>query len=158
MVPARRKKSQRGKAWPITITFDRSASLLSITEARYGLKSFRVPADGEWPDRVQIDGYLFRRMVATFHGNVMLELVVTADDLCIAHDNTIVRLVRIDSTWKPAVIRRDFPPNRRHKGPVEMPPDRDPRYTRVELDATWPFSARMPVPQHRIIKKYPGEP
>lgn len=152
IVPVRLKKSQRGKPWPVTLTFDPVTSLLEVTEARYELRSYRVPAAGEWPYQVQVDGRALRAMAGAYHGNAMLDLVVSGDELCILYETSVVRLPRLDGVGKPGVKRQPLPANRRHKGAVVMPPDFDPNYKRVELDATWTFSARMPVPQHRERK------
>jgi hypothetical protein len=55
---------------------------------------------------------------------------------------------RLDRPGQKPIETAPMPRNKRHKGPVKVV-DRPPQ-GRVELDATWDFSARMPVAHHRF--------
>jgi hypothetical protein len=47
-----------------------------------------------------------------------------------------------------ADVQTAIPRDKRHKGPVKI--KEEPFQGRVELDATWDFSARIPVPHHQF--------
>ena len=55
---------------------------------------------------------------------------------------------RLDRPGQKPIKTAPMPRDKRHKGPVEVVDQ--PPLGRVELDATWDFSARMPVFHHRF--------
>lgn len=146
-IPKKRGLKQNAKAHPITIRFDAWGSMLRITEARHGAKGHEVSAEGSWPERVQVDGRRLRELATKFKPDAVITLTPTEDTLTVASGSFKVSFDRIDAGGQDGIHEAKFPKNKRHRGPVEVPPD--PVGKRVELDATWGFSARMPVPQHR---------
>jgi hypothetical protein len=67
--------------------------------------------------------------------------------LWLLRGNSSIPLARRDDGTGDPFKKAPIPRDPKHKGPVEVP--EDPKEKRVERDATWLFSARMPVPQHR---------
>ena len=142
------KKRRRNKSLPVTLSFDSKAGELFVEEARHGLSGHRIPAVGRWPDKVQVDGTVLKRMCDTFRPDDVVELVPLRDELCILRDGSRITLKRLDKENSPGIKKK--PQKANHFGPVEVPPD--PVGKRVELNDTWLFSARVPVPQHRDKK------
>jgi len=142
------KKRRRNKSFPVTLSFDSKAGELFVEEARHGLSGYRIPAVGRWPDKVQVDGTVLKRMCDTFRPDDVVELVPLRDELCILRDGSRITLKRLDKENSPGIKKK--PQKANHFGPVEVP--LDPVGKRVELNDTWLFSARVPVPQHRDKK------
>lgn len=150
-VPLTRSAKQSAKPYPITIRFDDWRKMLRIAEARHGAKGHEVPAEGRWPDKVQIDGRRLRALANKFKPDAPVILTATSAALAVQSGAFKILFDRIDANEKGGIEETDFSKNRRHKGPVKSPPD--PVGKRVEPDETWLFSARMPVPQHRKPKE-----
>ena len=146
-VPKRRKNARRKEAWPVTLELDNDRAILEISEANHALKGYEVAATGSWPEKVQVDGHLLRQLVEKYSSDDVIELVATDEELCLLKSDSIIRLKRLDGGGNPGIKRRPIPQHPRHTGPVEVPPD--PVGKPVELADTWPFSARVPMPQHR---------
>ncbi len=142
------KKRRRNKSFPVTLSFDSKAGELFVEEARHGLAGYRISAVGGWPEKVQVDGTVLKRMCDTFRPDDIVELVPLRDELCILRDGSRITLKRLDKENSPGIKKK--PQKVDHFGPVEVPPD--PVGKRVELNDTWLFSARVPVPQHRDKK------
>ena len=150
-VPDRRRNSRRKKkAWPLTLEHRPEESILDIAEARHALRGYDLTAVGHWPEQVQVDGHVLRRMVETYDPAAVIKLIVLEDEFCVLYEGSQIRLKRIDAGGKPGIKRRPIPRDPKHMGPIEVPPD--PVGKRVELDDTWAFSARVPMPQHRPPK------
>ncbi len=149
-VPKRRKNARRKEAWPVTLELDNDRAILEISEAKHALKGYEVTATGSWPEKVQVDGHLLRQLVEKYSRDDVIELVATDEEFCLLKSGSIVRMKRLDGGGNPGIKRRPIPQDPRHAGPVEVPPD--PVRKRVELADTWPFSARVPMPQHRKPK------
>ena len=147
--PARRHRGdpRRRKGQPVSITFDAGASLLTIAEAVHGLATQSVPATGHWPGRVQVADDVLRVLAGKYARDDQLTLIMTRDALSILKDGSRISLKRIDAAGARGIDAQPLPPNRRHKGPVTVPPD--PVRKRYAWNDTWAFSARMPIPQHR---------
>ncbi len=149
-VPKRRKNSRRKQTWPITLELDNDRAILEISEAKHALTGYEVTVTGTWPEKVQVDGQLLRRLVEKYSREDDIEMVATDEELCLLKSGSIIRIKRLDGGDNPGIKRRPIPQDPRHTGPVEVPPD--PVRKRVELADTWPFSARVPMPQHRKPK------
>ena len=143
------KKRRKNKSFPVTLSFDSKAGELFVEEARHGLSGYRISADGEWPEKVQVDASVLKRVCDTFQPDDVIELVPLRDELCLLRKGSRITLKRLDAECSPG-IRKKPQKIRGHKGPVEVPPD--PVGKRVELNDTWMFSARVPMPQHRAKK------
>ena len=89
-------------------------------------------------------------MIETYDPAAVIKLIVLEDEFCVLHEGSQIRLKRVDAVGKPAIEHRPIPRDPKHMGPIEVPPD--PVGKRVELDDTWAFSARVPMPQHRNPK------
>ena len=147
--PVRRRRGdpRRRKGNPVSITFDADRSLLTISEAAYGLAGHTVPATGRWPGRVQVAGDVLRGLAAKYAADDRLTLIVTRDELSLLKDGSRISVKRVDAKNTKGIDEKPLPPNRKHKGPVTIPPD--PVQKRYEWNDMWDFSARMPIPQHR---------
>ncbi len=142
------KKRRRNKSFPVTLSFDSKARELFVEEARHGLSGYRIPAVGGWPEKVQVDGTILKLMCDTFRPDDRVELVPLRDELCILREGSRITLKRLDKENSPGIKKK--PQKIHHYGPVAVPPD--PVGKRVELNDTWLFSARVPMPQHRDKK------
>lgn len=147
-VPFRmRRQLKKRPGQPVSITFDSDRSLLTVTEAAYGLYTHSVPATGHWPGKVQVAGEVLRRLADKYARDDRLSLVVTRDELSLLKNGSRISLKRIDEKGTAGIEEAPIPPNRKHKGAVVVPPD--PVEKRLEWNDMWDFSARMPIPQHR---------
>lgn len=149
LVPASR--SRRKSSVPLSLEIGEKRGVLALWEARHGTRKYELPVKGRWPATAQVDGTVLRKMVEKYPPDVHLELEALADAICIRHAASELRLKRLDSGGKSAIKRKPPRPDPRHRGPVEVPPD--PTQKRVAWADTWDFSARVPMPQHRLPRK-----
>jgi hypothetical protein len=148
LVPETRQKHP--KPFSVTMSYSAKRQRLDLTEAVFGSRSIELPAHGTWPKQVQVEGRMLRKICGSFPADAVIELIPTSDELCLLRGASEIRLKRLDPSGSQGLKRKPLPKPRGHLGPVRVPPD--PVGKRVELDATWDFSARMPVPQHRDKK------
>lgn len=146
-VPLPRKNAKRKKAFPITISYDHKNSVMSISEAFHERTAIDLDIPCEWPDSVQVDGVVLRKAVATYKPNDFLELHSLPDSVEIINGISKFKMPRLDGLNGSKIIKKPIPKNRRHQGKVVV--KEEPFIGRVELDETWGFSARMPVPHHQ---------
>ena len=66
LIVPRFKKRRKNKTFPVTLSFDTKTGELFVEEARHGLSSYRIPAVGGWPEKVQVDGTVLKLMCDTF--------------------------------------------------------------------------------------------
>jgi hypothetical protein len=147
-IPSDLRRSWRKKSWPVSIVLDRKLRLLHIIESRHELAGYDLPLTGTWPERVQVDGRAFRHVVETYAPNEILELMAYPDRIEIKCGRSPFSMPRLDAPGREAIETRPIPRDKRHKGPVKIKDE--PFHGRVELNDTWDFSARMPVPHHRF--------
>ena len=124
--------------------------MLEISEAKHALTGYEVTVTGTWPEKVQVEGQLLRQLVEKYSLEDVIEMIATDEELCLLKSGSIIRIKRLDGGDNPGIKRRPIPQDPRQTGPVEVPPD--PVRKRVELADTWHFSARVPMPQHRVPK------
>jgi hypothetical protein len=146
--PQRRRVSKT-RPYAVTLKYDRRGKHLSIEEAQHGLCEYTIPAEGTWPEKVQVDGVLMKRLCKKFGRNDIVELIPLRDELCLLVKETRIVLKRLDPNNEPG-IEKTPPPFQVRTGPVEIPPD--PHEKRFAWNDTWAFSARVPMPQHRKRK------
>ena len=91
------------------------------------------------------DGRRLRRVAATYSADIVIELVATESELCLLKTGSVVRLNRTDGKGKQKIKQMPIPRDPRHRGPVVVPPD--PIGKKIELNDTWGFSARVPMPR-----------
>lgn len=149
LVPSTRKKHP--KPFPITICCRPNRQRFELTEAVFGSRSVELSAQGTWPDQVQVEGRVLQRICRSFPADAVIELLPMPDELCMLRGASEIRLKRLDPGGSPGLKRKPLPKPIGHLGPVQVPPD--PVGKRVELNDTWAFSARVPMPQHRDSKK-----
>jgi hypothetical protein len=150
--PARRHPTtKRAKPLPVSLEYEFVAGALAVIEARHGAFANSIPAFGNWPEPVQVDGLLLYRAAATWPGEAELELSTDANALTIRAGKSVFRITRVDQGGLKPIKRVPSQPDKRHKGKVEVAPDAPGK--RVELADTWGFSARVPMPQHRDPKE-----
>ncbi len=149
LVPRTRKKHP--KPFPIAIFYRPPQQRLELTEALFGSRSVELPAQGTWPDQVQVEGRMLQKICGSFPGDAVIELLPLQDELCLLRGASEIRLKRLDPAGSSGLKRKLLPKPRGHLGPVEVPPD--PVGKRVALSDTWAFSARVPMPQHREKKE-----
>jgi hypothetical protein len=141
---------KRPKPLLVSLEHELVAGTLTVIEAKHGAFAKSVPASGEWPGPVQVDGVMLYRLVATWPPETELELSADAQALTVRMGKSVCRVARTDGGGANPIKRTPPKPDKRHKGKVEVPPD--PEVKRVELADTWAFSARVPMPQHRDPK------
>lgn len=142
------KGTRRFKPQVLTMKFFPSLRILEVFDARYESRSAHLPAVGNWPDRMQVDG---RPLALALKANRSLEVLrVSASEREISFQlgNARFSIKRFDGTDSEVMVRAM--PEQDHKGKVVVPPD--PIFKRVELADTWGFTARVPMPQHRDKK------
>lgn len=149
VVPKTRKNARKPrKPYPLSLVYFAEDEALGVKEAYHALRGYRVKATGQWPDKVQVDGRILVALVGKYPADSDIELVALDDELAILQGNSTVRLKRLDPGSDPGILETAPPKDRRHTGPVVMPPD-EPPSGRFEWNDTWLFSARVPFPQHR---------
>ena len=148
VIPSRLRRSRKAKTWPVNLVLDVENRLFHIVESRHELAGYELPLNGTWPDRVQVDGRVFRHVVETYPANEILELIAYSDRLVIKSDRSPFSMPRLDAPGRKAIKTTPIPRNERHTGPVLV--TEQTHRGRVEFDATWDFSARMPVPHHKF--------
>ena len=150
IVPKKRKNARKpGKLYPVSLEYFVDDEALGIKEAYHALRGYRVRATGQWPDKVQVDGRILVALVGKYPAESEIELVVLDEELAILQGRSQFRLKRLDPGNNPGITETAPPKDRRHTGPVVMPPE-EPPSGRFEWNDTWLFSARVPFPQHRI--------
>ncbi len=82
------RQRRRNKTDPVTLSFDSKAGELFVEEAKHGLSGYRIPAVGGWPEKVQVDGTVLKRMCDTFRPDDIVELVPLRDELCILRERS----------------------------------------------------------------------
>lgn len=109
-------------------------------------KCHPLAAKGEWLSDVQFDGIPLYRLALSWPPGTILVLSATPVSLIVRTGRSSFRISRTDQGGaKPFVLKL---PKSSGKRPEEPPPE--PKGKRVELADTWDFSARVPMPQHRI--------
>ena len=160
-VPTQRKNARKKIDFPITISYDATSKSLSISESYHTRAAIDLTLPCEWPGDVQLDGVAFRKVIGTYKPNELLEIKSQPDTIEISNGMSTLRMPRRDGIGKSAIVATPIPRDPNHKGkPVIVD---DTHLGRVELNHTWDFSARMPVPHHqypdsqlpvkRIVKK-----
>ena len=146
VVPKWRKKSVP-KPFPINLVFNKEHKFFELCGAKHGEIRYEIPARGKWPELVQVDGRILQKLLSTFDPKETVDLVVDDATLQINCGNLKAQLRRIDGRESKGIKTTPKLPDQRHLEPVTHPPE--PIGKRVELNDTWLFSARVPVPQHR---------
>ncbi len=144
------------KPYPLSLVYFAEGKALGVKEAYHALRGYRVPAPGHWPDKVQVNGVVLAALVVTFPVDSEIELVALDDELAILQGRSQIRMKRLDPGDNPGIVETAPRRDRRHTGPVVMPPD-EPPTGRFEWNDTWLFSARVPFPQHRQSTGKAGE-
>jgi hypothetical protein len=133
----------------VSLVYDASKRKFGIVESCHELAAYDLTISGKWPNRVQVDGRHFRHVIETYRPNEILELAAYPDRLEIRSERSPFSMPRLDAPGRSPIETKPIPPHPRHKGKLRL--KEEPFRERVELDATWDFSARMPVPQHQIV-------
>lgn len=137
-IPRRRKKL---KPVPVSLEFYEAVSQLAVNEAKHGGFQNALPASGQWPHRVQVDGVMLEKVVATYSPDDALSLVAEPDALLVLRDKSSFRLPRFDGPGKKPIKHSPAKPDPRHQG---MPEGVDaPLRPDAPQSKTWRFSAHM---------------
>jgi hypothetical protein len=124
----------------VNLIFDPAHQILIVEEAKHGRFESDLPASGDLPFSVQVEGKLLGRFAMSHSSGVPLTVLV-ADTVIEIHAGAAkARLARLEGTGAGA-IRKPMPIDRRHKGKVE--PTFDGRRLTPKGD-TWLFSAQVP--------------
>lgn len=142
---------RRAKPFIVSLEHEPAAGTLAVIEAEHGIVARAVSVSGDWPGAVQVNGTVLYRLTATWPPDAELQLNADAQSLVVRMAKSIVRIARMDDGGGQPIIRTPLPSDKRHKGKVQSAPD--PTSRRVDLDDTWDFSARVPMPQHRSPEK-----
>ena len=98
----RRRRKMSG-SHPVIITYDQAQKHLSLEDARYGLCEHNLPAEGTWPEQVEVDGVLLKRICKKFGPTDVIELIPSHDELCLLAKNARITLKRLDHQNKPGI-------------------------------------------------------
>ena len=146
-VPTQRKNARKKIDFPITISYDPASNSLSISESYYNRAAIDLTLPCEWPGDVQLDGVAFRKIIGTYKPSELLEIRSQPDTIEITNGMSRLRIPRRDGVGKAAIVARPIPKNPYHQGKPVI--NDEPHIGRVELNHSWDFSARMPVPHHQ---------
>ena len=150
VVVGRRRARPAKTPFIVSLAYDERTRELIVSEARHGARRHLVPAQGVWPDIVQIDGRRLQALVGKYPPDQGINLMVEARQVTVVFGKSRIGLPRTDHD-RPAIREKPPKPDPRHRGKPVTPPD--PATKRVALADTWLFSARVPMPQHRTGKK-----
>jgi hypothetical protein len=148
-----RSSTRNGRPVIVSLEYRVESGSLAIIEANNAAFATSIDAEGDLIGAVQLDGRPLYKYAATWPPETRLELSADADHLVVKGTGSTIRLPRTDAGGKSPIIRAPMPPNKKHKGKVEVPPD--PVGKREALSDTWDFSARVPMPGHRVGRKDP---
>ena len=146
-VPTQRKNAKKKIDFPITISYDSASNSLSISESYHIRAAIDLTLPCEWVGDVQLDGVAFRKVIATYKPSELLEIRSQPDMIEISNGMSTLRMPRRDGIGKPAIVATPIPRDPNHKGKTKIVDE--PHIGRVELNDTWGFSARVPVPHHQ---------
>lgn len=142
-----RKAPKNLRPLVVSLEYRIESGQLAVIEAKHAAFATAIEAEGDLVGAVQLDGRALYKYAATWPPETRLELSAEAAHLAVRSGGSFVRIPRTDACGKRPVVRKPLPPNKKHKGKVEIPPD--PVGKRQALDASWGFSARVPIPPHK---------
>lgn len=67
----------------VTLKYDQREKHLSLEEARHGHGEYTIPAEGAWPEKIQVNGVLLKRLCNKLSSNDIIELIPLRDSLCL---------------------------------------------------------------------------
>lgn len=150
VLPIRPGNLSKVKGLPISLKFSKPVSLLQVIDAQNESRASTLPARGEWPEIVQVDGNRLGALVDKLSAKDEVRLCVSDGEIVVRVGNFRMSMPRVDRDAKGAIVAKPMP-SQAHGGKVEVPPD--PLQHCVELNDTQGFSARVPMPQHRDKQK-----
>jgi hypothetical protein len=152
LAPVRRAaKSKRARPLIVSLEYRIESDTLAVIEARHGKFANTIQAQGDLPEPAQLDAIRLVRYADAWPPDAALELIVERSEIVVRCGRSSARFPRTDLDPGAKIVRKPLPANRRHKGKVEVPPD--PVGKREAWNDMWAFSARVPMPGHRIKKK-----
>ena len=92
----------------VTLKYDQREKHLSLEEARHGHGEYTIPAEGAWPEKIQVNGVLLKRLCNKLSSNDIIELIPLRDSLCLLVKNLRVVLKRLDLKPKPDDLLKEF--------------------------------------------------
>jgi len=147
ILPKIRKKAKNIPHIRITISYDEINKAIRIFDSYCKIAEFEIVIPCHWPEDVQIEGVRFKKIIDSYSKNDLLEINATPDNVEIINGRSKFKMPRLDGINGETIIPIPIPPNPLHKGKIEI--KEEPFRGRVELDHTWDFSLRMPVPHHQ---------
>lgn len=150
---ATKPRANAKKRRPIIVSLEYrvESGTLAIIEAKHAIFASSLEVEGDLVGTVQLDGRPLFKYVSTWPPETKIELDADRQHLILRAGSSSLKLPRTDSGGSSPIVRKALPINKRHKGKVEPPPDA-PRLPEP-LSDTWSFSARVPMPSHRIARK-----
>jgi hypothetical protein len=141
------RKNAKSKPIPINLTYNEKTKSFGLFDAKHAEMGCDIPANGNWPELVQVDGRKLNTFLIKCDPKQSILLSVDDDMLNLKYGTSKMQLHRLDCLGIKGIKTKPRPPDPRHTGPVVHPPD--PVGKRVELRDSWLMSARVPMPQHR---------
>jgi hypothetical protein len=148
---AQRAGSKRSKPIIVSIEYRVESGALSVVEAKNAVFATSLDAEGDLVGATQIDGRPLYKYASSWPPETHLEITTNAEHLIVRTGSSIVKIPRTDDDGRKPIVRKPLPIDKKHKGKVEIPPD--PVRLAEPLADMWSFSARVPMPSHRIGKQ-----
>ena len=147
ILPKIRKGTKNIPYIRITISYDETKKSIRIFESYHRISEFEIHTSCHWPEDIQIDGMKLRKIIDSYKPNDLLEIRSTPDSIEIRNGRSKFKMPRLNGANGETILPMPIPTNPLHTGKLEI--DDNPPRGRVELDHTWDFSLRMPVPHHQ---------
>jgi hypothetical protein len=147
IIPKIRKGAKKIPHIRITISYDEQTKTIRIYESYFKTSEIEISTSCQWPEDIQIDGVQFKKIIDSYKSNDLLEINSSPDSIEIINGRSKFKMPRLDGANGQTIIPLPIPKNPLHTGKIEIKDE--PFRGRVELDHTWDFSLRMPVPHHQ---------
>ena len=147
IIPKIRKGTKNIPHIRITISYDQENKAIRIFDSYFKMAEFEISTLCQWPEDIQIEGVRFKKIIDSYKLDDLLEINSSPDSIEIINGRSKFKMPRLDGTNGEKIIPMPIPTNPLHTGKIEIKDE--PFRGRAELDHTWDFSLRMPVPHHQ---------
>jgi len=92
----------------VALDYDQTEKHLSLEEARHGICAYSIPVEGTWPEKIQVNGDLLKRLCNKLGSSDIVELIPLREELCLLVKNTRIVMRRLDLKPKPDELFKEF--------------------------------------------------